>query len=106
MMKKNRTDFGTFNVDKTIPDAMGMDKPEAYETKEECENWHNYKDKTNPIPSRPNYPSEDLKQIENLLIKLISGTTHATGLATLTTALCEVRKCHKYLDGAFFYGET
>lgn len=75
----------------------GMDKP-----KHRYEESEIYK----AIKSRPDYPSEDLKEIETLLIKLISSTTHAAALGNLTRALCEVRQCNSNMEEYFFYGDN
>lgn len=59
------------------------------------------------LKSRPKYPAEKLKDVEKLLIELITGTTHHTALKSLATALSEVRYVNTCLDDEkrFFHGE-
>lgn len=45
-----------------------------------------------------------LLNLEEDLIDLIQGTSHAGALDYLTKALCELRKAHYYLDGKDFRG--
>ena len=56
--------------------------------------------------SRPKYPAEQLKDIENTLISLITTTVHYTALKYLTQALADVRCANTCLDEnkRFFYG--
>ena len=56
--------------------------------------------------SRPKYPAEQLKDVENTLISLITTTVHYTALKYLTQALADVRCANTCLDEnkRFFYG--